>query len=288
MFTLLAVASLAVPVNAATIDGTVDASYGGALAVQTVETGFGDNASEWNAGYATLSGGRLNLMLTGNLENNFNKLNIFIDSAAGGQSVFASAGNDNSGNMDGLVFDTPFTADYHLIVRRGSSKLDVDFADLGAATFNFYEDVFGGADFGAGMTGTGVNALPIDVAYDGSNAAGIGGGNGVAADQNAALAVTTGLELSIALSDLGYVPGSGINIMVAQNGGSHDFMSNQILGGLPAGTANLGGDGAGNFTGTSAIDFTAFAGDQFFTVVPEPASAGLVLAGLALVAARRR
>ena len=286
IFGILLVGLMVAPAAAQiTVDGTRDAGYGSALAVQTVETQFGDanpnGGSELDAGYATISGGRLYLMLTGNLEANFNKLEIFIDSKAGGQSVFDSSGNDDAGRMDGLVFDAGFTADYHIIVRRGNDsgnlKFDLDFANLGAQSASGYLDILtgGGAD-GAGSTGTGVNGQPIEVGYDNSNVAGVGGGT-AAANQAAAAAVTTGLELSIALSDLGYV-GGPINVMVGQNGGGHDYWSNQFLGGLPAPQGNLGGDEAGNFTGEAAIDMTHFAGNQFFTLVPEPST--LALAGL--------
>ena len=120
------------------VDGTRDAGYGAALAVQTVQTGFGDanpdGGSELDGGYLRIDAGKLYVMLTGNLEANFNKLEIFIDSKAGGQSVFDSSGNDGAGVMDGLVFDAGFTADYHIIVRRGNDagndKLDIDFANL--------------------------------------------------------------------------------------------------------------------------------------------------------------
>ena len=98
------------------------------------------------------------------------------------------------------------------------------------------------------------------------------------------------MEFSIALSDLGYTSGN-ISVAAFVNNGDHNYVSNQVLGALPAGTGNLGGDGAGTFTGNAAgVNFNNFAGDQFFTVaVPEPASIGLLsLAGFALVTKRRR
>jgi hypothetical protein len=289
-FGLLLVGLMAAPATAQiTVDGARDGAYGSALAVQTVQTQFGDanpnGGSELDAGYGVIDGGNLCLMLAGNVEANFNKLEIFIDSKAGGQSVFDSSGNDNAQRMDGLVFDAGFTADYHIIFRRGNDsgndKVDLDFANLGAQSASGYVDIMAGGGLdGTGSTGTGVNASPILVGYDNSNVAGVSGGTG-AADQGAAAAVTTGLELCIALSDLGYV-GGPINVMVGQNGGGHDFWSNQFLGGVPAPQGNLGGDGLGNFTGEGAIDFTLFGGDQFFTIIPEPST--IALAGLALLA----
>lgn len=282
-------AAVSTPALAVTIDGTRDVAYGAALAVQTVETGFGDNFSEWNAAYATISGGKLNLMLTGNLEDNFNKLEIFIDSKAGGQSVFDSAGNDGASVMDGLTFDAGFTADYHVIARRGGGNtFDLDFANLGAQSASGYPNLFSGATFGSGATGTGVNSVAIDVAYDGSNAAGIVGGSN-AADPSAAAAVTTGFEVSIDLADLGYV-GGAINVMVGQNNQNHNYWSNQFLGGLSAPQGNLGGDGAGGFTGEGAIDFTQLAGNQYFTIseVPEPTAMVLVAVGSLVGLLRRR
>ena len=144
-----------------------------------------------------------------------------------------------------------------------------------------------GGHTGSGVTGTGVNAVQIEVGYDNSNVAGVVGGS-AAADQTAALAVTTGLELGIALSDLGSV-GAPIRVMVGQNNQDHNYWSNQFLGGLSPPQGNLGGDESGGFTGEGAIDMTHFAGNQFFTVVPEPSSATLVVAALlSIVACRRR
>ncbi len=107
------------------------------------------------------------------------------------------------------------------------------------------------------------------------------GGTGCeAADQAAAIAVTTGLELSIDLADIGN-PAGPIKIMVLQNNDNHDFLSNQTLGGLPVGTGNLGSP-------ANTVDFSSIPGDQFF-VIPEPS--WLVMAGaglMGLVAMRRR
>ena len=271
------------------VDGTRDGAYGAALAVQTVDTQFGDNFSELDAGYGSIDSGKLYLMVTGNIEANFNTLEIFIDSKAGGQTSFTSSGNDGANAMNGLVFDTGFTADYHLIARRGTDGVNdtfnFAFADLGAVTFSTYSDILGGLT-GSNTTGTGVNAVGIEVGYDNSNVAGVSGSTG-AANQVAAAAVTTGLELGIALSDLDYL-GGPLRIMVGVNNSAHDYWSNQFLGGLPAPQGNLGGDESGGFTGEGAIDMTHFAGDQFFTVVPEPSTFVLACFGLAGLASRSR
>lgn len=247
------------------IDGKRDSLYPAALAVQSVETGFGDNANEWNAAYAYIKDDTLSLMFTGNLEDNFNKLEIFIDSTSGGSTTFTSAGNDNSANMNGMIFDSGFAPDYHLIARRGGAQFDLDIVDLNAPTFDFYGNLFSGSGTGIGTSGTGtVNQTGIRLAYDSSNTGGIGGTGGNAANQAAALSVTTGFEFRIALADIGN-PGGDIRIMLLQNNSDHNFLSNQSLAGLPVGTGNL--------ANPLSIDFNNFDGDQFFTIsngVPAP------------------
>ena len=308
---ILAVAAL--PAWAAPVlDGTRDATYS-LRAVQTVETQFGDNFSELDAAWAQIDGGTLYLTLTGNLENNFNKLNVFVDSVAGGQNTigpdtnngginppndgwatnYSGIGEGNS-NGPGFTFDTGFDADYLIILRNGfapGARFDIDYATVGggAGGFEAASDVFGGS-----LTGSNANALPgagIGVAFDNSNAAGVAGGTGPA-NQADAIAVMTGIELAIPLSALGNPNPQDIKVSAHVNGSNHDYLSNQSLGGFPAPQGNLGGDGAGGFNNdVSLLDLNNYPNtDQFFTVVPEPTS--VALAGFALVGvlgfARRR
>jgi hypothetical protein len=270
------------------LDGSRDAAYGSPLAVQTVETEFGDNASELNAAYAAISGDHLYLLLTGQVEDNFNKLNIFIDSVPGGQNVLendANFGGTNpendgwAGKYAGFTFDAAFAADYLIIARNGSdpgARFALDFATLGGGlgAFESASDIFGGSLTGVNAA---VGASGFGVGYDNSNLAGVLGGD-QAADQVAAAAVTTGLELVIPLAAIGN-PGAGDTILITAhiNGSNHDFLSNQSLGGYPPPQGNLGGDGSGGFNGTvGQLDLNNVnyaAGNQYFAIsVPASAS----------------
>ncbi len=293
----LAIACLmAAPASAVTLDGSIAGDGYSLYSTQTVQTNFGDanpnNGSELNAGWAKIDGGVLYLALTGNLEGNFNKLNVFIDSVAGGENVITNdtinGGNNPAndgwaGKHNGLTFDAGFAADYLMIMRNGNGNtFDFDFNSVGnTSVVESNGNIFSGSTQGSNAS---VGDSGIGVAFNNSNTLGVTGGTG-AADPTAAQAVQTGIELAIPLSAIGN-PGFGdiIKISAMVNGSNHDYLSNQVLGGLPAGTGNLGGDGAGGFTGTlSGINFNNFAGDQFFSirVVPEPASVALL--GMALV-----
>jgi hypothetical protein len=247
-----------------TVDGSLAGDpYEPASAVQAVQTNFGDNLSELDAAYCYGDGIRFYLFVAGNLEDNYNKIEIFIDSRPGGENVFSGVpGNDGAGAMAGMGFDAGFDADYHLIARHGGAGFDLDFAELGTANYSSYLNVFGGPQEGSGATGTGLNAQPIGVGFDNSNLGGVLGGTG-AANQANAQAVTTGLELSIDLADIGYA-GGDIRVCAFVNNGDHNFASNQFLGPLTPPQDNLGGDGAGTFTGFITFNLSDFSGDQFF------------------------
>lgn len=278
------------------VDGTRDVDYGSALSVQQTPTGFGDsntgavdtaNGSELDAAYGTVANGRLYIFLSGNLETNFNKVDIFIDSASGGTNVLGTLSNNqgNFNNMTGLTFDTGFAPDHWVSATAGNSPTSI-FVDYG--NLQTQSGFFAGSTTpGSNGTLTGGNGgPPILFTFNDSNTTGVTSSTA----PNDAASVTTGMELSMSLADLGYTSGN-INVSAFINNGDHNYLSNQVLGSLPSGTGNLGGDGAGNFTGNaSGINFNNFAGNQFFTVsVPEPGSIGLIsLVGLALVSKRRR
>ena len=316
----LAASAFAAPV----VDGFRDADYGGPIVVQTIQTQFGDatppgntSGSELDAAYARVEGGRLYLLFTGNHELNFNKLEVFFDSVAGGENTlsgtpgydFNGGGGWISSNLGGMTFDAGFEADYHMFSRWGGAGMpyQVDFFNRqGGGSAMVPGSVGSGSpeaglvssgSIPAGVGGIGPNASGaalsqvLEFAINDNNAAGVLGGTG-AAEQAAAAAVATGMEFSIALTDLGIAPAfvGEIKIAAMIDNGDHNFLSNQVLGGLPDGTGNLGGDGMGTFTGNLAgVDFNNFAGDQYFRVfVPAPGGAGLLAAGLLLATRRRR
>lgn len=256
-------------------------------------TGFGNNRSEINGIWAYCDATTLYLGVTGNVQD-FNKLDLFFDTGAGGQNSLRSDNadvdfNQLNTNMGGLTFDAGFDADYYLTYTVNGDRNEhftaaAQLDTLGGGPGGFQ----GGGAYvdGDQIVAAGPNGFGYTLGTNQSNTGGVGDFDN-APDSDPAL-VTTGAEIAISLDEIGY-SGGMLRLAGFINGGSHDFMSNQVIGGLPAGTGNLGGDGAGNFTGTVAgIDFNQFAGDQFVVLkVPAPASMALMSLG-GLAAARRR
>lgn len=256
--------------------------YGSPLWAQTIGTGFGNNTdnsidfangSEINALYASVSGGMLRLGVAGNLETNFNKLNIVLDYAAGGQNTLS--GLANLGNLNGLTMDAGFEADAVLSFTSGNSPIEwyVD-GSLADGTGGF---LGGGAV--SGPLSVQLGGADITFAQDNSNVGGVAGlGEPFTSDP---ASVTTGVEIVIDLAALGWDGASDILIAGWVNGSGNDFLSNQVIGGLADGTGNLGGP--------AGVNFNQFEGDQFVRlVIPTPGTVGLLgLAGFAAVRRRR-
>jgi hypothetical protein len=276
--------------RAITVDGTLDGAYGSALAIQGNPTGFGDSTigdgtsaggSELDAGYGVISGGNLFLFLSGNVEQgppNANHWNIFISTGAPGQSVL-NIGPSTAANMNGSTFSPGFQGVLMLDANNFGGTLFVDSVDLttplGTSSF------LGGIPTPGGIGSATVGGITIGV--NNTNAGGI---NGSTATSLQALSVTTGLELEIPLAMIGN-PSGPIQVLADVNGGGDGFLSNQFLPGLPSGTGNVGGGGP--FTGGSSSQFNfGSTPGEFFTVVPEPSTMGLVITGLLGVLAMRR
>ncbi len=262
------------------VDGSLDDLYGDAVVVQDTQTQFGDsslglvdyaNGSEIDGLHARVEGDTLYLLFTGNLESNFNKLDIFIDSIPGeGQNRLRSdnpevkfgglnrMGGTGRGAEPGLRFDPGFAPDFWIDFTCGG-EFGVTFD-----TFINWSRLLtdGGAEASWGFAGPGGpgagEAIFADngiiASIDNSNAAGVDGGTGPADGSG----VTTGVELAIPLSVLDWNEGDPILVAAFVNGSNHDYLSNQVIGPL-GGSANLGEP--------RVIDFGTIAGDQFAVVL---------------------
>jgi autotransporter-associated beta strand protein len=243
------------------IDGSRDAAYGTPIVVQTNNTGFGDNnladgnfanGSELDAAYALVENGYLNLLFTGNIETNFNHLNIFIDDGRNGQGTLQVANNQMAA-MNGSRFSPNFVGTYALDINGGggaptwfTNRYDLTQANPSSSFVGQFD----------GVVGQTANVGGILMSVNNSNTAGVIGGENSAANQTDAANVTTGFELAIPLSQLGS-PNGSLKVLVDVNGNNDGFLSNQFLKGLAGPSANVGNGGKFDFSGTA---------DQFFTV----------------------
>jgi hypothetical protein len=244
------------------VDGALDSEGYTLLMSQTVNTAWGDNENELNAAYTCITNGRLYLMLTGNIENNWNKLEIFFDSTDAVQTnVLDTVDWEGGQNLDGLTFDVGFEPDYHCFFRRGDGQAYFNLINLATEDDSSFDSLF--AEEGSATTGIGnANNYALKIAYTNANTGGVTNGTAAAADQHWTNSLY-GLELSIDLRDLGD-PSGTVKIAAVINNGDRNYLSNQMLAGLPAGTDSLGGDMVGGWDGDlNGIDFTALAGDQF-------------------------
>jgi hypothetical protein len=283
------------------VDGVLDGDYGNPKVGQVVHTGFG-NASDGVNGYANGSeldgawikvdadAGMLYLFLSGNLESNFNKLDIFIDCVpnAGQNEVrsdnpdvdfngLSRMGRDTVNNLPGLKFDADFASDFFVTTTIGG--YDPNASPMGPTQYaNIAQMLTDGGGVGA-YIGSG----PFTDALAGSNLiddqvygcqlsinnSNVGGVSGDSANAGSGCGVTTGIEIKIPLVLTGWDGSSDIKVCAFINGQGHDYASNQVLGSLPAGSGNLGGDGLGGYVGgwpaALRLDFAGIDGNQYFS-----------------------
>ena len=262
------------------IDGSVDADYGNPKATQACHTGFGNatdgvksyaNGSELDAGWVKVdeAGGYLYIFLSGNMESNFNKLEVLIDCVAGeGQNTMLNSNPDVDFNglnkLAGTKFDADFAPDFYLTTTLGGTPT-TQYA-------NIAQLLTAGSGVGA-YIGNGVFAdantpnLLDDTTYGcqlSINNSNTGGVSGDSANAGSGCGVATGIEIKIPLVLTGWSSGD-IKVMAFINGSGHDYASNQVLGALPAGSGNLGGNGTGGWDGSTHVDFSAIPGNQYFS-----------------------
>ena len=258
------------------LDGVLDKTYGAkALVVQNTQTGFGNsntgtidfaNGSELNSAHAYIEDGFLFLMLTGNLESNFNKLEVFLDAVPGGQNQLRNDNIDVDFNglnrmgddpqttkvVEGLRFDEGFEADMWVGLTCGNNPLEVYMNYATIQTEGGGQGGYQGTG-GAGLAGAQIFKSGFGYGIDNSNIGGVEGG----ADIGSGAGATTGVELRIPLSAIAGYKGGDIKVCAFINGQGHDFISNQVLGPL---------GGGGNLGEPRVVNFADIPGDQFFVI----------------------
>ncbi|MCC6952414.1 MAG: hypothetical protein IT433_13340 [Phycisphaerales bacterium] len=289
--------------------------------------------SEIDGLYGKVEGGKLYLLVTGNLENNFNKLDLFLDvNPADGQNQLRGdnvnidfqglnrMGNGGNGAPNaglGLKFDSDFFADYFVGITNGNDPVDIyinacalradgpllnsgfmaDYAashggekstnDPVSLTATYAEYQFFDSE-GTVLSTDGPPRLMADwvplqtpptfpeinvvpdaqfanlhrASVDNNNILGVSG-TVLPIDVSGAAAVTTGIELVLDLTELGWDGVSPIKVAGFINGQAHDFISNQVLGGLPTPS---GSDFAPDLGEPSLVDFGLVEGNQYVVI----------------------
>ncbi|MEM8944659.1 MAG: hypothetical protein AAGD11_05690 [Planctomycetota bacterium] len=199
-FQLASVASFALMFFAASgsthaapvVNGTAagdEAFYGTARSVQNTNSQFGNatngdlryanSGSEIDQVFAAITDEQLHVLITGNLETNFNKLEIFIDSEVGGVNQIvgsslptsvdpfccpgSSASTGALQQLSGLRFDSAFAADHYLTFSNGNHQFGnpsnpVDVYTLSA----FYADLTDGSGGQRSELGFQYNPLGVE------------------------------------------------------------------------------------------------------------------------------
>ena len=316
--------------RAATVDGTLDSSYGAVLSTQTNTSNTGDvngdNGARTNSqnqlsnayGQIDTANNQLDLFFGGaiNLDNEYLHLAIDANPTTGvaNLSYGAHTGTNDTGNVSnfsGFGAGSTQTVNGQTVNGAGGNlyqtTFDAGFRPETLLTFQFnggniiYDDNL--------LTGTeykdDYGADPQNGPVTRGPAAGdaAGGVNLTVAVNNAlsgtletaatAASATTGFEIALNLSDLGYVAGSPINAAAFITQGSGTTMTNQVLGPNPGDASDPYFQYNFDFTAEQGPGGHNADGNQYFTVpapvaAPEPVSMGLLFLGGSMLIRRSR
>jgi len=248
----------------------------------------GNMQNNWNKlnFFFDVQPGGQNVLLDNNVDISFNGLN----------------------GMSGITFDAGFEPDYWMNTNNGVSGDDLlNFTDAATLRTNGanidpffgvitdYGSFFGGevvatpvmdfsgprADIQDGTFGSlfaeyaprlleidPFNPMPglVQLAIDNSNVAGV---TDTTADPAAVSAVNSGIEICVDLDEIGWDGAQDILMAGWISNDSFSFLSNQVLGGIPDGSDNIG-DRDSDGDGVNDLDFNAIAGDQFINLSSPP------------------
>jgi hypothetical protein len=256
--------------------GTTSVSYGGPLAVQTINTGFGNstytgtpngpdaNGSELDAAYGTVANGNLYLFLAGNIENNGNSINIFIGGGGStlGQNSLSTSVSPLS-NMNGSTFASGMNATLGFSINDYQGTMYTDAANYQGGGGGYVGSVGLTAGIGSGTPGGGSYSLSgLVLALNNSHISTMGGSGTALSGATSGANTMTGLEMAIPLADLGAIDGN-IFVMADINNNGDTYLSNQFLTGLGVGSGNVG---SATFTDAG----------YFVVPVPEPSTWSLL------------
>jgi hypothetical protein len=233
----------AVCANAQYLSGTLDPGfYGSPLYVQTINTGFGNSTgggdasgSELDAVYAQVSGGNLYLFIAGCFQANGNHVNIFIAGGNPGQTNL-NVSPSTEATMNGSIFPAGFNATYMIDANDSGGTLYCDGFPLPSGS-QASQAYLGPVPLTGGIGSTTLSGITF--ALNNTLTSTMGTSGQALSGSDVGASVTTGLEIEIPTSAIGYAGGS-VNVLIDINGGGDGYLSNQFLPGLAVGSGNLG------------------------------------------------
>ena len=237
-----------------TVDGTKEAAYGSPISVQSTTSNWGSRA------LANLSvkqeGGTLYLFIAanaGNLGGTPDAVFVFIDSKTGGSNILVNnlisgggeeyaINNFGSSATAGFTFESGFSPDFAIRVHEGGWTALYPLAPGSSRTYL------------SQTTTTSASGGPVTAMR--TEWAAVTSGNYSTHNK--------GIEIALSLAALGVPSGTGQTVKVVAILGNQntDYFSNQVLGSLPTGSADLGGWGVfqavnlNTVSGTQTISFS--------------------------------